>query len=224
MILIVPHASIPAVVRCLFLIVVIAGTAAGCKEATVGPELSGSIDGRVLDRTTDEPIAGVSITTSPPSVALATGSDGSFEIESIEPGNYTITASKKGYATNTVTVAVTENATRQAIIFLEPDDEAGAAFDVSITNWSNDVVNDSVFVNVEYRARNIGAEDIPYYEVYFRIDAGEESFYVERAGEELGVGQSDVDAFRHFIDTAVEAGSVVVEDFYFEGMDGTAKD
>ena len=46
---------------------------AGCKDATLEPELVGGLQGTILDYETSEPLAGVSVTTSPPTEALVTG-------------------------------------------------------------------------------------------------------------------------------------------------------
>jgi TolB protein len=65
-----------------------------CKEDIVQPELYGSISGIVMDQSTSAVIEGAGITTSPPTSAILTASNGKFTIDNIPVGNYTITAQK----------------------------------------------------------------------------------------------------------------------------------
>lgn len=92
-----------------------------CKEDTVQPVLYGSISGVVINDSTASVIEGAGVTTTPPTSAILTGSDGKFLIENIPVGNYTITVQKVGYKKGSVSVSVRENATTQATIFLEID-------------------------------------------------------------------------------------------------------
>lgn len=191
-----------------------------CKEGTLGPDLLGGIEGVVLDYETSSPLAGASITTSPPTDAIVSDAQGRFSMNDLAVGNYTIQAKKPGYSSNSVTVSVRENRTTQATVFLEladEDDEEEPTPDMSveITNWWNSSSNDSAFVNVEYRAQNAGNADIKSYEVYFRIEAGEQSFYHEENGTGLRVGQANLLRFQKYLPTSA-ADAVVVEDFWAE--------
>jgi hypothetical protein len=190
----------------------------GCKEGTLGPEITGSIAGTVLDYQTGNPIAGASVTTSPPSGAIVTNAQGRFTVDDIDAGNYTISVKKPGYKSNSVTINVRENRTTEATLFMEADSEdetGGPALQVDITSWWNTTSNDSSFVNVEYRARNHGSVDVAAYEIYFRIVAGSSTFYHEEKGETLRVTQSDVGRFiRHL--PAAAADSVAVDGIWLQ--------
>ncbi len=89
-----------------------------CNENTVSPTLYGSISGIVYAPDGKTPVAGASVTTNPPSSAIATGADGTFKISNIPVGNYTVSASRSGYTETSVSVAVTSGGTAQAVIFL----------------------------------------------------------------------------------------------------------
>lgn len=200
----------------LFSLLLIA--AAGCKDATLGPELSGRIEGAVFDFDTRAALGGVGITSSPPSSAIMTGEDGTFVLEDVATGSYTITARRSGYQTHSVTVAVREDRTTQASIFLEKADTTSnqASLSTEILNWSNrETEEDTVLVRVEYRVRNTGGVDIPSYEVYFRIETEGDSFFQEQNGTGLKVGQEDIRQFSKKLLTR-PATDVVVEDFSFE--------
>lgn len=206
--------SVPGLLGLFVLIVVLAG----CKEGTLEPALTGSIDGVVLDYETSEPLSGASITTSPPTGAFVTDGDGRFLLDDLEAGNYTINAKKPGYQTNSVTVSVRENRRTAATMFLEvrDEDEAPAkSMTVDITNWWNRTSGDSAFVNVEYRVRNAGTVDIPSYDVYFRIRSDEGTFYHEEKGTDLRVEQSNVRQFEKYIRTT-PADTVQVDGTWIE--------
>lgn len=209
------RASVPTLAGVLAALLLLAA----CKEGTVGPELTGSIEGSVLSYETNEPLPGTSITTSPPTNAIVTDANGAFALENMEAGNYTINARRPDYASNSVTVRVRENQTAQATIFMELDDgedeEPAPDMAAEITNWWNSTSNDSAFVNVEYRVRNTGTADIAAYEIYFRIAAGAQNFYHEEDGAELRANQVNVRQFEKYIPVA-EADSVVIEDFWVE--------
>ncbi|HEX7071036.1 MAG TPA: carboxypeptidase-like regulatory domain-containing protein [Rhodothermales bacterium] len=206
-------------IHCALLAVTLLVLLAGCKEGTVSPVLTGDLDGQVLDSDSSTPLTGASVTTAPPTDAVVTDEQGRFSIPDLEVGTYTISARKPGYAANSVSVRVRENRTTGATIFLEKappgDTTTEASMSAEITSWWNRTSSDSAFVNVEYRVRNIGAKDIDAYEIYFRIVAGEETFYHEETGEDLRANQSNVRQFEKYI-RSTPADDVVVEDLWVE--------
>ncbi len=76
-----------------------------CEETTDIQEY-GSISGIVLDASTDQPITGVSITTSPASSSVITGNDGRFDIQDVPIGEIVITTKKKNFKVSSVTIQV----------------------------------------------------------------------------------------------------------------------
>lgn len=78
---------------------------------------TGMIRGIVTDASTNQPVEGVSITvTGPFNGSAVTGTDGSFAITNVTPGNVTLSATKNGY--NTVTGTGTVSA--GGILFFSP--------------------------------------------------------------------------------------------------------
>lgn len=208
---------------CFLLSLLVALAVVGCDEETVGPETRGSIEGLVQDASTDDPIAGASITTSPPTQSVLSSDDGTFSFNDVETGDYTVEVSKSDYESKSVTVSVGENQTASATVLLERSDDFGTQNDslvAEVTNWYNDRVNrdstgaDSIFADVEYRVRNVGDVPVRQYEVYFRIDTPDGQFSFEVKGDSLDTGQQDLDGFRKYI--TEEAQAVEVEDLYFE--------
>ena len=193
----------------------------GCKEATLGPDLRGDLEGKVLDHASSASLGRVGITTSPPTGALVTDAEGRFRLEDVPAGTYTVTARHPGYRSASVSVSVRENQATEAVLFLEPapdttNEETGgsALLQVEVTRWANRTAGDSAFVEVEYRARNTGTAGLSAYEVYFRIDAGGEAFHHEVHGDSLHPGQSDVGRFERRL-AAAAADAVTVHDVWF---------
>lgn len=96
-----------------------------CNENTITPVTYGSISGVVLAPDGKTPVQGASVQTNPATSAIATDSAGAFTLTNITSGSYTVTASKNGYASSSVSVNVTSGKTVQAVIFLSSS--AGAA-------------------------------------------------------------------------------------------------
>jgi hypothetical protein len=183
---------------------VLAGVVAlgACKDATLGPERNGDLEGRVEDFVTGEAVVGASITTAPPTEALLSDGDGAFRLEDLEVGTYQVTARKSGYTPTTVSVAVREDRVARAAILLEQEeeeDEEVVEFSVQVVDFWNTQSGDSTFVETEYRVENTGDVALSAYEVYFRIETGSNPFFHEEEAEELGVGQADTGRFRVFL-------------------------
>lgn len=205
-----------------FFCLLVLALAAGCDKETIGPQTEGSIEGVVRDAETNEAIARANVTTSPPTQSVLTDEDGTFAIEGIPTGDYTIDVTKSDYKSRAVQVKVQENKTTSAEILLEREDDFGPQADsltAQVTNWYNDRINrdstgaDSIFVDVEYSARNVGDERISEYEVYFEIDTPEGVFSFEAEGDTLDVSQRDIGGFRKRV--TAEAQEVQVEDIYW---------
>ncbi|PSQ52053.1 MAG: carboxypeptidase regulatory-like domain-containing protein [Bacteroidetes bacterium QH_10_64_37] len=220
-----PNHYVPFVYRssCVLLFFSLVLLVAGCDEETLGPQTRGTLTGVVQDAETNDPIAQANVTTSPPTQSVLTGADGTFEIEDVSTGNYSVEATKSGYESGAVQVSVQEHQTTNVTLLLERGEDFGSENDslaAQVTNWFNDRVNrdstgaDSIFADVEYSARNVGDVRIQAYEVYFEIDTSEGTFSKEISGDSLDTEQRDVGGFRKYI--PAEAQAVRVEDVYWE--------
>ena len=90
----------------------------------------GSLSGTLLDAVSNQPVAGASITTHPPTVALITNGAGQFVIDSLPVGDYTIVAKKGGFQQDSVSVAVREGKPTPVTMLLTPSDPT--AFNVPV--------------------------------------------------------------------------------------------
>ena len=83
-----------------------------CKKIDdiTNPTKYGRIQGIVTNYNTGEPLQGVNISLSPSGLSAVTGSDGRYEFNDIEVGQYTVQGMKTGFETNTKSIVVTEEA------------------------------------------------------------------------------------------------------------------
>lgn len=68
---------------------------------------TGRIQGIVTNMNTTEPIQGVNISLSPTGASAVTGSDGRYEFNNLEVGNYTVQGVKAGFESNTKNISIT---------------------------------------------------------------------------------------------------------------------
>ncbi|REL38543.1 DUF2012 domain-containing protein [Rhodohalobacter sp. SW132] len=192
-----------------------------CAKESVEAESFGDIDGIVINSETETGLGTVNITTTPASNAIFTESDGTFTIQNVPTGNYTIQARKKDYSNASVSVSVRDGQTAVAKILMNPvdEDEDSTAttddFRAEITAWFNDVDGDSTHVDVNYRVTNTSeAADIEEYEVYFEIlTVSGTSYFFDVSGETLRAGQSRNGEHRHYIRNE-EATDVIINDVW----------
>ncbi|HLR26377.1 MAG TPA: carboxypeptidase-like regulatory domain-containing protein [Fodinibius sp.] len=210
-------APIPALFVFLFLLI------AGCSKETVDPNFTGSIKGSVQNSHTGLPIAGASVTTSPGTDAVLTDQEGNFTFEDIPTGNYTVKVKKDSFATETVRLAVEENRVTTASILLKKNDvespmNSSIQAEVTFFNNFNYGPRDSIYVHVEYRFENISTEGVGNYEVYFKIDTADSSFYHEVKGDSLAAGEQTPGKFKKYI-YQFKAQKVAVTGVYTQDRD-----
>ena len=81
----------------------------------------GGIYGYVTDFDNGTTIPNVKIVIRPGEQSVLTDSDGKFEFNDLEPGQYTITASKVGYRTDRATISVEDKKVRRDIVIRKQD-------------------------------------------------------------------------------------------------------
>lgn len=95
-----------------------------CKkeDSPTTPSEFGSVSGTVLSQTDDTPIGFVRVFTEPSTSVVSSNEVGMYQIENIEPGEYTVTAIKLGFDTLTVGVNVSAGATSVADFMMAQSD------------------------------------------------------------------------------------------------------
>ncbi|MDZ7691756.1 MAG: carboxypeptidase-like regulatory domain-containing protein [Balneolaceae bacterium] len=186
-----------------------------CSKETITPELYGSIDGRVLASKTDEGLGGVNITTSPATNSIITNSNGSFSLNEVPTGNYSINAEKSGYSSSSVSVKVREDRKASAQIYMKQVERNNKKYlSAEVTSWNARAKNDSTFVEVEFMVQNTSSEtDIGTYEIYFEIFTDGPEFYYEVRDSSLSAGERNIQNFEKFIRNN-KVDSVQISDTY----------
>ena len=197
-----------------------------CAKDNVGIDEWGHISGKIIDSETGESVSGVNISTTPPTVAIITGDNGTFRINQVPLGSYSVQARKPGFKNNSVSVSITAWNAAQADMLLEPEEEELPAEDnvlhATVDAWYNAQSGDSSFVEVEYSVENISERtDVEEYEVYFEIVTGGNTFYFDAAGTDLKVDQKSTGEFRKYIRSET-ASDVLIEKTWF--AEGTGDD
>lgn len=80
----------------------------------------GKIQGTVTNATNNDPIQGVNISLNPSGASVVTGSDGGYEFNNLEAGQYTVQGVKSGYETVTKSVTVTAGNVLSCDMQLQP--------------------------------------------------------------------------------------------------------
>ncbi len=151
----------------LFLVFLFSVFIFSCKENTIQPTLYGNISGTIYDAATSQIIEGANITSNPPTSAIVTNSSGQYSISQVSVGDYTISASKKGYKKGTVSISVKENQTTQADIFLDIDTTNNKPpSKPKNPSPDNQAVNQSVDLTLAWNATTPNSNDPLTYDVY----------------------------------------------------------
>lgn len=183
----------------------------GCSKETVEPEYFGNLEGSVINSETGVGIEGAHITFRPPTNSILTNENGTFSIQNVPTGQYSITAEESEYHTKSVNVQVREDQTTHATIPMQlRDNELSYYLDAEILHWSEVSINDSTYAEVEYEAANNSKNtDISHYEIYFRIYTGTSTFSKEVSDTTLAAGERDISNFSMYIrDSGID--SVVI--------------
>ena len=93
-----------------------------CEDEKIDVEKYGGITGTVLDADDYTPLQGVQIVTNPASSVTITGDNGAFDFLKVLEGEVAISARKKDYLSNSVSIAVYEGEVTNLTFFLLKDE------------------------------------------------------------------------------------------------------
>jgi hypothetical protein len=191
---------------------------AGCKDASLDPSATGTIEGTVLDEATGAPLSNVELSTSPASDVVLSDNDGAFAFSDLDVGDYNLRIRKMDYETRSVSVAVREDRATTVQLFMNEEDETTERdLTAEVTSFINRTDEDgNTSVRVEYRILNTGSGTIPEYEVTFRVETDQNDSRLEQIeGTMLREEQSDVGDFIMELDGA-EATDATIEEVWFD--------
>lgn len=102
-----------------YAVLIIAAASLGSCAVDVEEVSKGGIAGIVADKVTGEPVPTVKLKLSPGGNSTVTGSDGSFQFEELEAGEYTVTYTKDGYRDGTEKLLVKNTLKTDAHLLIE---------------------------------------------------------------------------------------------------------
>lgn len=102
-----------------YAVLIIAAVLSGSCAVNVEEVSKGGIAGIVADKVTGEPVPTVKLKLSPGGNSTVTGSDGSFQFEELEAGEYTVTYTKDGYRDGTEKLLVKNTLKTDAHLLIE---------------------------------------------------------------------------------------------------------
>lgn len=94
-------------------------------DSTVAPSTTGTITGKIISSDKNEAIGGVNIFSTPATGYVTSDANGEYEIKTVQPGEYEMTAIKIGYDTLKINVSVSAGANTVADFILAEYDSAG---------------------------------------------------------------------------------------------------
>jgi TolB protein len=98
-----------------------------CTEDPFEPNITGSIEGVVMDSETNDPIRNATITTKPSTEVILTDSSGYYKISAIDTGRYSVVAEKNNYNTKMLGIKIKEGTTAEVNFLLNRSDGKSAA-------------------------------------------------------------------------------------------------
>lgn len=134
-----------------------------CSEEQIDDIGKGIIKGRVVNKTTFEPIANAKITTSPVSSTIFTDTDGYFVIGDVPTGEYSVQAQKEGFLAKFEPANVTLNATTQIVFELDASTANNKSPDVPVlSSPADNATNQAINVKLTWTATDIDKDPLTY--------------------------------------------------------------
>ena len=153
-----------------------------CEENKVDIDRFGSISGTILDGETYKPLPGVLVATNPASSSLITTDSGTFRIQKILEGEVAVTARKKDYLGNSISVAVFENENTEIVFYLLKDDRDIGWIEIFDPVPGNGAVDQNLSFEFEWQVEQENAGKELEFSVYYYVS---NSTVQNLAGENL---------------------------------------
>lgn len=101
----------------IFFTLLILGISA-CQEDTIDPDVFGTLTGQVLLAEDNSVVAGATISTTPATSTVQSDAEGSFVLEGIKVGSYTVRAEKSDLVSAVETISIFEDKTSNVVILM----------------------------------------------------------------------------------------------------------
>ena len=149
---------------------------AACTEDMVGKVDLGTIRGKVVIIGSNEPLTNVKITTKPSSQTVFTDSDGSFILEEVPSGSYSVKAELKGYLTTFESVSIQQSEQKVNVVIEMNDDEAlnSPPSVPQLLSPTDDSKNQPQSVTLTWLATDSDSTDVLTYKLIVKNDLNNE--------------------------------------------------
>lgn len=143
-----------------------------CSEELVDKVQTGTLKGVVIKKGTNQPLKNVKVHTTPSTETVFTKDDGSFIIENIPIGDYSVRAELMGYLTSFQGVSLKNNAQVVSVVFELSDDESlnsSPSVPILLSPVDN-AVNQPLSVDLSWNATDADSLDILKYKLTVKND------------------------------------------------------
>lgn len=166
----------------------------GCEEEKIDIDKFGTLSGIVLNGDDYTPLEGVLISTSPASSTVLTDADGKFEFKKVKEGEVAITARKKDFLSNSVSVAVYEYETTALTFYLLKDEKDVGWVTIYDPVPGNGAVDQQTSFTFQWKVDQQNKGKQLEYTVYY-FESG--STVQQLAGENLSAKEVVVSGLKH---------------------------
>ena len=165
-----------------------------CEEDNIDIEKYGALAGVVLNGDDYTPLEGVIITTNPASSSILTNTEGKFEFSKVLEGEVAITARKKDFLSNTVSVSVYKNETTALTFYLLKDENNVGWVTIYDPVPGNGAVGQDLSLQFQWKVdQQDNSKELEYNIFYFESGSTIQNI----AGENLTVKEVVVDGLKY---------------------------
>lgn len=143
-----------------------------CSEELVSKVQTGTLKGTVIKKGTNQPLKNVKIYTSPSTQTVFTKDDGSFVIEDIPLGDYSVRAELSGYVTTIQGISIKNNEQNVSVVLeMTDDDSLNSPPSVPVLlSPSDNAVDQPLAVDLSWNATDPDSLDILTYTLTVKND------------------------------------------------------
>lgn len=182
-----------------------------CEEEKIDIEKYGSITGIVLNGEDYSPLGGVQISTTPASSTMLTDENGRFEFNKVKEGEVAITARKKDFLGNSVTVAVYEYEKTELTFYLLKDEKNVGSVYIYDPVPGNGAVDQKTTLTLQWNVdQEIKSKQLDYTVYYFESGSTVQLIAGENlSAREIGIDDLKENTTYYWYVVAKHEGSIV---------------
>lgn len=143
-----------------------------CSEDLVDKVQTGTVKGIAIKKGSNEPLKNVKVLTTPSTETVFTGDDGTFIIENIPVGDYSLKAELNGYLTSMQGISIKNTGQTVSVVFELSDDNSlnSAPTAPVLVSPVDNGVNQPLSVDLVWTATDADSTDVLKYKVVIKND------------------------------------------------------